>query len=428
MSLFRFRNSKVYWMDFFFHGQRIQESTGTRSKTLAKKIQDKRRRELEEGAAGIRKRQQPLLLSAATAAWLEVKKPAWAPRTFGIAENSLNHLLPVLGKRLLVDIEARDIAVYQKARTAESAKPRTVNIEVATLRQIMRRHGAWARIQQDVTMLPEGEDVGRALSTDEESALLRECGRSRSRSLLPFVTLALYTGSRYNTIRTLQWRNINFANRALRFGKDKTAAGTGRTVPLLPRAMETLEFWAQQFPQRKPEHYVFPFERVGGKGNDDTFGFNGSTTYKTDPTKPIGDIKEAWEAAKRRTRRHCPQCKTGLLANKEKPAKGHLCIDCKAETQELAPGVAVRFHDLRHTAASRMIANGIPLPLVAKILGWSVGTMAKMAARYGHFGMEELRRAVEAIAIAPAESTKIEVGSLEFSLESKGSESGHRAN
>jgi hypothetical protein len=36
MSLFRFRNSKVYWMDFFFHGQRIQESTGTRSKTLAK--------------------------------------------------------------------------------------------------------------------------------------------------------------------------------------------------------------------------------------------------------------------------------------------------------------------------------------------------------------------------------------------------------
>jgi hypothetical protein len=30
MSIFRFRNSKVYWMDFFFHGQRIQESTGTR--------------------------------------------------------------------------------------------------------------------------------------------------------------------------------------------------------------------------------------------------------------------------------------------------------------------------------------------------------------------------------------------------------------
>jgi len=74
MSLFRFRNSKVYGMDFFFHGQRIQESTGTRSKTLAKKTEDKRRRELEEGAAGIRKRQQPRLLSVAADGWLELKK------------------------------------------------------------------------------------------------------------------------------------------------------------------------------------------------------------------------------------------------------------------------------------------------------------------------------------------------------------------
>jgi hypothetical protein len=30
-------------MDFLFHGQRIREGTGTRSKTLAKKIEDKRR-------------------------------------------------------------------------------------------------------------------------------------------------------------------------------------------------------------------------------------------------------------------------------------------------------------------------------------------------------------------------------------------------
>ena len=45
---------------------------------------------------------------------------------------------------------------------------------------------------------------------------------------------------------------------------------------------------------------------------------------------------------------------------------------------------------------SRMIAAGAPLPIIAKI-GWSAGTMAKMAARYGHFGIEELRSAVESI-------------------------------
>ena len=59
MSIFRYKGSKVWTMDFLFHGQRIRESTGTRSKTLALKIEDKRRRALEEGAAGIRKRQQP---------------------------------------------------------------------------------------------------------------------------------------------------------------------------------------------------------------------------------------------------------------------------------------------------------------------------------------------------------------------------------
>jgi len=50
MSLFRYKGSKVWTMDFMFHGQRIRESTGTRSKTLAQKIESKRRQKLEEGA------------------------------------------------------------------------------------------------------------------------------------------------------------------------------------------------------------------------------------------------------------------------------------------------------------------------------------------------------------------------------------------
>ena len=66
MSIYRYKGSKVWTMDFMFHAQRIRESTGTRSKTLAQKIQDKRRRALEEGAAGLNsKRNRPLLFSIA---------------------------------------------------------------------------------------------------------------------------------------------------------------------------------------------------------------------------------------------------------------------------------------------------------------------------------------------------------------------------
>ena len=64
------------------------------------------------------------------------------------------------------------------------------------------------------------------------------------------------------------------------------------------------------------------------------------------------------------------------------------------------PVVAVRFHDLRHTAVSHIITASVPLPLIAKIVGWSAGTMAKMAACYGHFAFDELPAAVEAISQA----------------------------
>jgi len=126
--------------------------------------------------------------------------------------------------------------------------------------------------------------------------------------------------------------------------------------------------------------------------------------YDSDPDTPVGTIQSAWESAKKRTQRHCPNCKDGILIDLEKPRTGHECHACKFETPDLPVGLsAVRFHDLRHSAVSRMIAARVPIPIIAKIVGWSSSTMAKMAARYGHFGIEELRSAVESI------STKTEI-------------------
>jgi len=411
MSLYRAKGTKVWTMDFMFHGQRIRETTGMTSITRAREVESKRKQALRDGGAGIRKAQAPRLLSVAAGEWQESKALAWSPKMALIAKNSVSHLLPILGKKLLVDIEARDVSKYQKARLEEGASGRTVNLEVAMLRQVMRKRGTWERIKADVQMLPERQDVGRALTSEEETALVHECSQSRSRIVLPFVILALETGARYNTIRTLQWSNIDFVNRCLTFGKDKTKAGTGRTVPLNQRAIETLTFWAQQFPNRQPHHYVFPLEKCGQAGTEESFGFTGKVVYKTDPLQPIGDVKEAWEGAKRRTQRHCPFCKDGLLVDKQKPAKkGYVCESCNSETDKLPEALkSVRFHDLRHTAVSRMIAARVPLPIIAKIVGWSAGTMAKMAARYGHFGMDELRGAVEAIS-----SPKIGAGYPQF--------------
>jgi integrase len=390
MSVFRYRGSKIWTMDFVFHGQRIRESTGTRSKTLALKIEDKRRRALEEGAAGIRKRRQPLLLSAAADEWLEIKKTTLAPRSVEIVERTLAHLLPEMGRMLICDIEARDIARYQQKRLDEEASPRTVNMDVGTLRAVLKRSGQWARLQPDVKMLPERDDVGRAITSEEEAVLLQACSQSRSRSLVLFVTLAIETGARYGVIRTLQWGNVDLENRCLKWGKDKTASGTGRIVPLSQRAFAAVSFWATHFPERKPEHYVFPAERYGAGGDEFS-----PKAYNVDPSKPIRSIKKAWEAARLRAARI-------LNGDVEETAE----TDSTSKVEPLA----CRFHDLRHTAVSRMLNAGIPLAKIAKIVGWSNSTMVLMAARYGHFSLNDLRGAVESISGAG-----IEGGSLVFS-------------
>jgi integrase len=53
------------------------------------------------------------------------------------------------------------------------------------------------------------DDVGRAITPEEEAALLCACLKSRSRSLYLAVTIALNTGMRYGEIRLLQWKQVS---------------------------------------------------------------------------------------------------------------------------------------------------------------------------------------------------------------------------
>jgi integrase len=166
-----------------------------------------------------------------------------------------------------------------------------------------------------------------------------------------------------------------------------------------------LSFWATHFPERKPEHYVFPAERYGAGG--DKFEVK---AFHVDPSKPIGSIKEAWEAAR-------------LRAAKILRGKAEEVDPGDGEIEEEIKPLACRFHDLRHTAVSRMLNAGIPLAKVAKIVGWSASTMVLMAKRYGHFSLNELRDAVESIS-----NGKIKAGSLVFSPVSDDKEEGRRPN
>src|SRR5262245_33182692 len=236
-----YRRGDVWWYKFRFAGRVFRESAKTASKTLARQAERKRHQQLEEAVHGIRKRTAPITFTVAADDWLKLKKPTWAPKSVEIEERNLKHLKPALGSLLLINITAEDVADYQKSRQKAGAAPKTINLEVGTLRAILRRHRLWANMQPDVKMMPVREKVGKALTADDEQKLLDACRGLRSRVLEPIVTLALHTGMRRGEIQSLQWQQIDFLNRTLTVGATKTEAGTGRIIPLNDRALGTLQ-------------------------------------------------------------------------------------------------------------------------------------------------------------------------------------------
>jgi hypothetical protein len=169
-----YRRGGKWWFKFRFAGRLFREP--------AKTTERKRRLQLEEGYHGIKKRQPPQTLKSAAAAWLELKQPTVAPKTHRIEKTHLSHILPVLGPKFISDIEPDDISRYQQARLRDKAAPKTVNLEVGTIRAIMRRHRLWANLQPDVRMLAVSEDHGKALAPAHESGCstaVRTAGHGR---------------------------------------------------------------------------------------------------------------------------------------------------------------------------------------------------------------------------------------------------------
>jgi integrase len=343
----------TYWIRFRFAGRFVHESTRTTSKTLAREAERQRRRELERKWNRIEKRSLPPTLTKAAKSWLE-KRAGLASNTRETYEGALKHLREILGTMLVCEIEARDIVTYQKARLAQFAAGATINKEIACLSSILGECGVWEQVRRDVKRLDENEEAGRALSRDEEKRLL-ECAPVIGRHfgnwtpLYAVTVLGLNTGMRHKEIRTLKWKNLDLPNRVLRVGESKTEAGKGRPIPLTQPAWASLDMWASRFPDRKLDHFVFPACENG----------------RIDPERSIANWRTAW-------RRACREA--GLNG--------------------------LRFHDLRHTAATKLLEEGTPIAVVAHILGWSASTAVRMAKRYGHIRPDVQRQALDAVATA----------------------------
>jgi integrase len=355
--IYRRGKKGLYWYRFRFGGRMIHESSKSKSKSLARDAERQRRRELEMKWNKVEKRELPPTFSEGAKAWLEKRKPKLAEGTVETYAAALKHLKDAFGGKLVCDIEAADVRAYQESRTKQEAAAATVNKEVICLGSILKDCGTWADIERDVSLMEEDDSPGRALEAEQETALLEAASNVGQKQghwspVYTVAVLGLNTGMRHSEIRRLKCKQIHAAGRVLTVGESKTEAGAGRAVPLNQRAWAAVEMWMARFPNRKPEDYVFPACENG----------------HIDPSKPITNWRTAWHNA---------------------------CAEAEL------PGL--RFHDLRHTAATKLLESGVPFAVVAELLGWSAATAVRMAKRYGHIRPEAKRKALEGIATSEIE-------------------------
>jgi integrase len=156
----------------------------------------------------------------------------------------------------------------------------------------------WSRLWPKVRKLEERKDVGRALSADEQKALLDGLQNRRTPHISTLVPLLLLTGMRAGEALSLIWGRVDLMDKTLRVGRAKTSNGTGRVIPInddLGSVLAAHRTWfIEKFGVPRPEHYLFPW----GKG------------VPSDPTRHITDITWAWDRLRAPIRVSSAACMT----------------------------------------------------------------------------------------------------------------------
>jgi len=355
-----YKRGNVWWYKFYFANKLIRDSAKSPSKTLAREAEKKRRRELEEGYNNLTKRSRTKRVQTVreAAKRYSADYKVRHPKSFNsFAKYAVRHLVEHLGGKLLIDVTDTTIVSYQTLRLREGASGKTINEEVGCLLRLMGDVGDMVRLKLKKARkikLAQNEDCGRALTQEEEPRLLAEAKRAQSPFIFPAIIVALNTTMRDSEIRHLTWGQLDFFKQLITVGKSKTAAGSGRTIPMNSELLKTLaeykNWYEEKVAEALPDHYVFPWAR----------------SKKYDPTRPLVTFKTAWMNVRRKA------------------------------------NVSVRFHDLRHTLITKLAESGAGDEVIMAIAGH---VSRSMLSRYAHIRTAAKRNALEAVAtksVAPS--------------------------
>jgi len=245
----------------------------------------------------------------------------------------LKKLVPHFGDLVLSKITPHHIEEYKRSRLDDGVNPSTINRELACLKYMFTVAERFGKF--------DGKNpVKEVKPLQERKFVMKILARDEIKRLIdvangymrPVIILALNTGMRKGEILGLKWNDVDFIEHYIYL--KKTKSNVMRKVPMNSVVSGMLK------KLKREGNYVFTNPATGLQ---------------------YSDIFHPFKAA-------CEEAKIRDL----------------------------RFHDLRHTAATLMVMGGIDLVTVKEILGHST---IEMTMRYAHPTPENKRKAVEILGL-----------------------------
>ena len=347
------KRNKRYWTRFVVNGIKFRKPLCQPGHSLAttnwKEAVQLERDVIEQARNGsLTPTAGPGRLFAAFEGYLTAKRTtANRERTVTFDEERITILKDRFGDALLSTITRESIEGFQARRKLEGVANRTINMDVGTLRKVLKRYGHWRRLQDHVHMLSEkeGPPIGRALTHEEQKRLLETAqGNPEWEHVYCAAVLAANTSMRGVEVKHIRRKNVDLekawdaaegvvTGRGVLYVGHSKNESSQRQLPLNGAARDALARMlrrADELGHTDPDHYLWC----------------ASPHFKYDPTKPAKKWRSAW---------HSLRDAAGL------------------------PGL--RFHDLRHTVVTDLLEAGEPEHVIQAVTGQ---LSKKMLEHYSH--------------------------------------------
>lgn len=343
MALRRRKGSPHWHYDFAVQGRRFRGSTETAARSDAEIIEAQLRRDALLGK--ILERKPRLTIDQAFGRyWLE---HAFRLRGAVTVEYQLANLKKLLTVTAYLDeIGDAEVSRYVARRRAKVSDS-TVNRELTILRAVIRMaRDRWGIEPPNINWKAHWLQEP---DPREDGYVTAEQARKLIDCAAPYlqepIRFSLMTGVRLENCITLDWSQVRMQDRIIVFRTKSRKPGGKRHVVEMSEALLVM------LANMGPKEHGRVFLRRG---------------------RPIKSWRGAWEGARKRA---------GLTH--------------------------VRWHDLRHSFASWLVQDGVPIPVVRQLLGHQD---IKTTLRYAHWAPEAKRQAVEVAASRLSHTKDSETG------------------